>query len=333
MIAAEAMIATPAGELPAGSLRAGDEVLALEEGKPAVRRLRWVGTLEVDMGKPHAHARNAPVRLLPHAIAPGQPARDVRLSPDHAILFGRSLIQAQALHNGATIAQDLASARVRYVHLELEEHGVLLAEALPVESYLDTGNRSQFTATRVPGAMPPDLSQVPAGGALAIWRARGCAPLRLDTAEIVPAHVAGLVQTRALGWTLTENPELAILADASEVPTAWFAPDHVRALLPAGTRAVRLLSRSFVPSDLNAALVDRRRLGIAVRSLRLDGKPLPPTAFSRGWQLSEIEWRWTDGDARLVLRALRRSATLELRIAPGAVAGYWLPPNRAVGAQ
>jgi hypothetical protein len=31
-----------------------------------------------------------------------------------------------------------------YVHVELDRHDILLAEGLPAESYLDTGNRAAF---------------------------------------------------------------------------------------------------------------------------------------------------------------------------------------------
>jgi hypothetical protein len=33
---------------------------------------------------------------------------------------------------------------VDYVHVELRRHAVILAEGLPAESYLDTGDRSSF---------------------------------------------------------------------------------------------------------------------------------------------------------------------------------------------
>jgi hypothetical protein len=326
VIAGACLIATPAGDVRAESLRAGDYVLAVEDGTPVARPLRWVGHAQVEVAKAPAPHRVAPVRLLAGAVTDGLPARDLLLSPDHAILLGGALVQAQALRNGASIAQDFSPARVTYVHLELARHGIIAAEALPVESFLDTGNRNQFALGRAQRGPAPDLSAIPSAGALAVWKARGCAPLRLDTAAVVPAHLLMLDRAKTLGWTLTDDPALTVFADGMEVPTVRFGPDHWQARLPAGTRAVRLPSRCFVPNDLNAGIADRRRLGIAVRSVRVAGKPPPPSAFGRGWHLSEPEWRWTDGDARLAPRALPQAATLELRAAPGAVPGYWLPP-------
>ncbi len=53
------------------------------------------------------------------------------------------LIPVRCLLNDASIRQT-PCARVTYWHVELEAHDVLLAEGLPCESYLDTGNRGAF---------------------------------------------------------------------------------------------------------------------------------------------------------------------------------------------
>jgi Hint domain len=323
VIATGTLIATPVGDMPVETLRAGDEVLAFEDGQRVAQPLRWVGRLMVDLARHPSPGRAAPVRIAAGALAPDLPARDLLLSPDHAVLLGGALVQAQALRNGATVAQDMAPERRIYAHLELPRHGMLLAEGMPAESYLDTGNRSQFATGRPARGLAPDLAGAPSAAALAVWKARGYAPVRLDRATIFPLHAAVRERAGALGWSLTGDPALSVLADDVAVPLARFAPDHFQARLPAGTRFVRLVSRCFVPADLDARVQDRRPLGIAVRGLRLAGRALPPTAFGRGWHLSEPEWRWTNGDARLTLGAPPDAATLELRIAPGAVPGYW----------
>ena len=53
------------------------------------------------------------------------------------------LIPIRFLVNGRSIAQ-VETDRIEYWHVELDEHDILLAEGLPAESYLDTGNRSAF---------------------------------------------------------------------------------------------------------------------------------------------------------------------------------------------
>ena len=70
---------------------------------------------------------------------------------------------------------------VTYYHLELERHDVLLAEGLPVESYLDTGNRDAFADPGVVITLHPDF-------ALRQWEAEGCAPLVMAGPKLAAAR-------------------------------------------------------------------------------------------------------------------------------------------------
>jgi hypothetical protein len=56
-----------------------------------------------------------------------------------------ALIPVRYLVNGATIVQERV-AQITYWHLELDAHDVVLAEGMPCESFLDTGNRGAFAA-------------------------------------------------------------------------------------------------------------------------------------------------------------------------------------------
>jgi hypothetical protein len=84
-----------------------------------------------------------PVRIASDAFGPGVPGRAVMLSPDHAVFVDGALIPVRHLVNGRTVAQ-VAVDQVTYWHVELARHDVLLAEGLPCESFLDTGNRGAF---------------------------------------------------------------------------------------------------------------------------------------------------------------------------------------------
>jgi hypothetical protein len=77
-------------------------------------------------------------------LADGRPARDLRLSPEHALYIDGVLVAVRLLVNGTTICQEEWVEHLEYFHVELESHDVLLAEAVPVESYVECDNRGMF---------------------------------------------------------------------------------------------------------------------------------------------------------------------------------------------
>ena len=140
---AGARILTDAGEVEVERLRPGARVVSLLHRKllPVV----WIGCRKLSAARP--------VRVRADAFGAGRPHRDLWLSPDHAVFVDGALVPVRLLVNGASIAQHPRD-EVFYYHVELAEHGVLLAEGLPAESYLDTGNRSAF-ANRGAVVRPP----------------------------------------------------------------------------------------------------------------------------------------------------------------------------------
>ena len=78
------------------------------------------------------------------------------------------------LINGTSIAQEKRN-RVTYFHVELPRHDVILAEGLPVESYLDTGDRADFGGD-VPRLFP-DFTARLTPDAARVWETRGAARL------------------------------------------------------------------------------------------------------------------------------------------------------------
>jgi hypothetical protein len=305
-------IATPHGDVPVATLRAGDAVLALEDGAWQARPVRWVGRFTVDLAHHPAPHKAAPVRILAHAFGDGLPYCDLLVSPDHALYLNGVLIQAQALVNGATVVQEVP-ARVTYFHVELERHAVLLAEGLPAESYLDTGNRAVFDGERGVRAVHPDLASA------AAWDERACAPLVLGGARLARAQASSLALAKAQGFALSENAQLRLYADGRPLRRGRAGA----VMLPAGTRTVSLRSRHFVPRWFGVD--DTRRLGVAVTALRLDAEPVPDAAYGAGWHAADAFARWTDGDATLNLRPLATAKELLLRTVPVG-ACYWVPP-------
>lgn len=169
--AAGTQIATARGEVPVEDLRVGDAAILATGGTAPIV---WIG---------HRRTRRAdPVRVVAGAFGPGLPARDLVLSPEHALFLDGHLVPVQALVDGVSVIRE-AWERVIYYHVELDRHGVLLAEGLPAESYLDTGNRASFAN----GALVTLHADFGPGGE----SAASCAPLVL-VGPVVEAQRAGL---------------------------------------------------------------------------------------------------------------------------------------------
>jgi len=122
-------------------LREGDRILT---AAGETKSISWIGHRLLDCRR-HAKPRDVwPVRVRAGAFGDAAPWRDLWLSPDHAVFVDGVLIPIKHLINDISIEQ-VPVCEVRYYHVELARHEVLLAEGLPCESYLDTGNRSNFS--------------------------------------------------------------------------------------------------------------------------------------------------------------------------------------------
>jgi len=135
------MIATPAGDVAIEALMIGDLVLTAD-GRAAP--VKWVGiqTVVSVFADP---LRSFPIRITAGALGEGLPARDLFVSPDHALFLDGVLVQAGALVNGTTVVRETAMPeRFTWFHVELEDHALILAEGVPAETFLDTVTRRRF---------------------------------------------------------------------------------------------------------------------------------------------------------------------------------------------
>jgi hypothetical protein len=133
-------IATPEGEVEVEALRAGDLVLTANGAKP----VRWVGQSQVHTRFADP-LRSLPIRIKAGALGYGLPARDLLLSPDHAVFIDGILAQAGALVNGTTIVREQdVPEQFTYYHVELASHELLLAEGVQAESFVDNVDRMHF---------------------------------------------------------------------------------------------------------------------------------------------------------------------------------------------
>jgi T5SS/PEP-CTERM-associated repeat protein len=322
--AAGTRLVGPSGSVAVEEVRVGD-LLGTASGGP--RRVVWVGQRTLDCRLHPRPAEVQPVRVRAGAFAPAVPGRDVLLSPDHALFVEGSLIPVRYLINGRSIAQEPAS-RITYCHVELASHDVLLAEGLPCESFLDTGNRHAFAAQGGPVALHPAFA-CPVEFSRAVWAEKGCAPLVLEGPALERARRHLLRRAAALGHRRTRNPALRVFC-AGHALRAEVAGSRWQVALPPGTTEVWLASRRWVPAHMRPREIDARVLGVAISRLMLDGgeMALDSPALAEGWHQAERDWRWTDGSGVLPVAGSRLLA-FDLAM----VGEYWVTPPAAVAAR
>lgn len=308
--AAGTRILTRRGEVAVEELVVGDEAMALVGGGFA--RITWIGQRHIDCTRARRPADVWPIRVRAHAFGPGRPHRDLLLSPDHAVHVGGELFPVRYLENGITVLRAPVDA-VSYFHVELERHDVVLAEGLATESYLDTGNRVDFT----------EVGRDPAQGAAKertarqIWQARACAPLHVSGPQLAAVRLLLAQEAEMQGLGADVDPDLRLLVGGEEIrPTRLGEGWHFD--LPEAVEGARLVSHCHVPGMTAAGSRDMRCLGVPVTRMLVDGRPVALDApFLRaGWHAMEDGLRWTAGMANLP-----RLRTLTLLLAPISVRG------------
>jgi hypothetical protein len=302
-------IATPAGAVAVEALRVGEDLLTAD-GRTV--KLRWIGRRRVDAATPLDRELHYPVRICRDAIAPGVPARDLLVTGDHALFIDGRLIPARMLANGASIRAEREMTEFTYFHLELDRHDLLLAEGLPAESFLDTGNRYVFA----PDTIAPAARREDAQGAYA---ARGVAPLALAAELVEPVWRRLAARGGVAAPADVAAPGLGaahLLAGGRRLRPVCAAPGRLLFALPADAAEVVIASDTTRPADQKPWLDDRRRLGVQVRRIRVHGEDEPTDValdgplLAAGWHGLEPNGRWTAGAATLRLPPRARSVEL-----------------------
>jgi hypothetical protein len=193
--AAGTRLLTDRGAVAVEALEIGDHVLTADGGSAPIT---WTGLRRVDCHRHCEPGAVLPVCVAAHAFGEGLPARDLFLSPDHAIFAENVLVPIKHLVDGGAIRQ-VDMARVTYVHIELARHDILLAEGLPVESYLDAGDRAAFSGGGVV-ALHPDWGKHE-GDVAMLREALAYAPIRVMGNEVdrVRGQLADRRRDQALG--------------------------------------------------------------------------------------------------------------------------------------
>ncbi len=306
--AAGTKILTIRGEVAVEDIVVGDTVITVRADGPETRKVVWTGRRGVDISEHPEPALVRPIRILAGAFESGLPERDLRLSPHHAVYLDGVLFEAQSLLNGATVIQEQSTKHVTYHHIELEQHDIMLAEGLAVESYLDTGARNMFEDQQTIVLHPTFLG---------IASSEFCAPLVLEGELLEAAREKLLARAEALGFAKTEPVEMIARVDGKAIwPVA--NGEALAFVLPGAAETVQLVSAASVPAQVVTGATDTRRLGVAVVGLTLiagNARIGIDLADERheGFHVMEASGhRWTNGAASVRLPAHSGPAVLEV---------------------
>jgi len=317
---------TSTGEMFVEALQLGEPMVVIDGTMASVK---WIGRRRINLTTHPRPETVAPIRIQRDAVADNMPHSDLLVSPDHAIFVDGKLICARQLVNGSTIRQENGWASVEYFHVELDSHAILLAEGLPAESYLNTGNQGFFANSDAPLILHPDLTDETDYPAR---EAGSCAPFVSDEASVRPVWQHLAERAAALGQPApkleaTGDPDLRIVAKGRTVRPVSGENGRYVFVLPNGATEVRLISRADSPTDVRPWLDDRRSLGVCVERIVLRGAnelrevPVDHPGLSQGWWAVEHDGtalrRWTEGDALLPLPALDGPMILEIRASNG----------------
>lgn len=135
-------IRTPKGPCAVETLCPGDRVVTADHGTQVVR---WIGKRSLSAAELVAAEHLRPVCIAAGALGPGQPERDLRVSPQHRMLVrsriaqrmfeaDEVLVAACHLIGLPGITRDDSLRPVTYVHLMFDRHEVIFAEGAPSES-------------------------------------------------------------------------------------------------------------------------------------------------------------------------------------------------------
>ena len=325
--AAGTRILTPDGERFIESLMPGELVLALSGAALSAQPVKWVGHRRINLAGHPRPETVAPIRILRDAFGEAMPHRDLLVSPDHAIFVEGQLICARQLVNGTTIRQMADAGVIDYYHIELDRHAILIADGLPAESYIDTGNKGFFANSGEPQVLHPDLTDE------TDYRTRetaSCVPFVWNGADVQPVWQFLADRAAMLGHPgprhgISTEADLHLLMSGKKVKPIDANADRAIFVLPRGTHEVCLISRAQSPTEARPWLEDRRRLGVRVARVVLRGDtevqevPVDHPCLSEGWWAVERDGiaisRWTNGKAVLPLPAMEEDAMLEIHLA------------------
>jgi antigen 43 len=322
-------ILTDRGAVAIEAIHPGDKVVVRRDGQDGLEPVTWVGSSTIDLRR-HAHPELvAPIRIKASALAENTPVRDLVVSPEHCLILAGRCVPAKLLVNGGSIAREYRADAFQYYHLELEKHGILIAEGAEAESYLDTGNRASFDDADMPRMLHPAFEVNATSGR---WHTDACAPLASVEDEVAPIWQQLADRSTSLGYVvpvpvMVEGPDLHIVADGQRIQPVSDRDSRYVFAVPAGVKSVSLVSRFCIPADkMVSGLRDTRRLGVSVNWIAIRSNDheailsADHPALRDGWNDAELAggamWRWTNGAATIPWENVAGPAVVTVRCEP-----------------
>lgn len=334
------LIATPTGLRLVEDLQAGDEVNVWHAGcwQPRTVTRSMKHLFVVNTAQPYPDFAGWPVVVEKDAIAPGVPNVPLRVTPEHCLYFDGGLVPVRMLVNDVSIRYDRSLPRYEYFHIEVEPHGLINANNVLTESWLDASPRGNSEPARS-------------------WATHAAAPLQVEREFVEPIWQRLAARAEAQGG----RPAVATPAEQMQPFTAWVEAGenggkqvlplkevredgkHIFTLpaLSSTPESLALHSEANRPCDVIGPFVDdRRTLGMLVGNVTLvAGKHVEPVTHHleqqtlQGWALSNSPtMRWTSGAGHLPLGEAwsRLAANLpegqEVELHVDVIAG---PPSKA----
>ena len=326
---------TDRGPLPVEQLAIGQPVMTLSgEMKP----IKWIGRRAYAGRFLAGNPKVLPIRILAGALADDIPARDLFVSPEHALLIDEVPVPARLLLNDASIVQVQDVDAVEYFHIELEQHDIIFAEHAPAESFVDCDSRGMFhNAAEFAACYPNDRRPAwqfcaprlePASAQLADIRTKLAARAGIGETCCPPALLRGSIdlldRTRVEGWVFdptrpTQPVRLAIYCDDALV--GHVVADRFRAdLADVGYlgegRCAFAFGLPVFPDPLREHVVELRRAGMArrcpVRRRRWRRRPGLTAHAARRWaiccatprRVHKVRRRWMTRSAIWLSRSI-----------------------------
>lgn len=329
------LIRTVRGDVAVEDLAIGDELVVVGGAEGETRPVTWIGENRVSVRSDSDETEAGyPVRILRGALAENVPSRDLLVTAEHCLFVNGGFTPARMLVNGSSVFYDRSIETYSYFHVETERHSVILAENLPTESYLDTGNRRSFVGGRVVSLVSRQLTWADAAAPLMTQRSEveavhaRLARRAQDVLGLKPVARAALTRKSGLVFETVDGRVLRRLGETAGVVTVE---------LPEDVSVIRLRSLANRPSDVIGPFVDdRRQLGVLVADVVLqDGATRHEVTAhlhgqaGAGWHVPEGSACWTNGDAFLDLGARVPGTKGLLRVRIAAAGPYLVRDTEA----